>query len=152
MQAKQLSLKPAAAYGAVSRHPRPRGLLRRGKHGSLTRLTCSKVSTEMFHRSGISRISVFAYELLLRFRSFQFDRANVHAIERAAKAKPYDTLNGGRRKAFLLKSARCVIEESTAQKIDKRALIYAFVPFLGYPMNQIYRQLCTRNVRAIKMR
>ena len=87
MQAKQLSLKPAAAYGAVSRHPRPRGLLRRGKHGSLTRLTCSKVSTEMFHRSGISRISVFAYELLLRFRSFQFDRANVHAIERAANVK-----------------------------------------------------------------
>lgn len=45
------------------------------------------------------------------------------------------------------------MEESTvAQKIDKRALIYAFVPFLGYAVNQIYRQLCTRNIRAIKMR
>ena len=44
VQAKQLSLKPAAACRAVSRHPTNAGLPRRGEHGSLTRLTGSKVS------------------------------------------------------------------------------------------------------------
>ena len=62
VQAKQLSLKPAAAYRAVSRYPPNAGSPRRGEHGSLARLTGSKVSRDIRSILASRRICAWIFD------------------------------------------------------------------------------------------